>query len=537
LIVRDAMGDQAGLEIGNHMRGPGEAYSSHNEAEQRKAEPGDRRGFPLQLLESAWQSSKPAHGSGSFYLAPLGTVRTTAGERRRNDLSDMAHILIVEDDRVFGELLVMHLEDQGHASYLAHGLEQAQRYLAGNAVDTILLDHQLPDGLGLDLLKALAREPPVPPVIVITGITDNRLVIEAMREGAYDFIRKPLDEVELDATLAHALRSQRLSRQVAAITASEDYRVDLDQIVGASPAILKVCKTIGTIAARQAPVLLTGETGTGKEVVARAIHHHSGRRGLFLPINCSALAENLLESELFGHERGSFTGARTRKEGKFELAEEGTLFLDELGDMPASLQAKLLRVLQEGTFERVGGTQTLHSSVRIVAATHRNLAAMIRAQRFREDLYYRLNVVHVHLPPLRDRSEDLPLLVEHLLKRINARQHTAVQHIAETVWRRLQDYPWPGNIRELENVLTRAAVLARSETLTVDLFALPGEIQGQSTPTGRDAAPRLITLEEVEKEHVDAVLRHVRWHKGRACEILGISRPALERKIEKYRLR
>jgi transcriptional regulator with PAS, ATPase and Fis domain len=304
--------------------------------------------------------------------------------------------------------------------------------------------------------------------------------------------------------------------------------------------LLQICKTIGSVAASNAPVLISGESGTGKEVVARAIHHHSGRTGLFLPINCSALAENLLESELFGHEKGSFTGALARKEGKFELAHEGTLFLDEMGEMPASLQAKLLRVLQEGAFERVGGTQILYSDARIIAATNRDLGRMIKEERFREDLYYRLNVVHIHLPPLRERMEDLPALTEHLLKKVNKKQHTRIRHIADKAWHRLKDYAWPGNIRELENILTRSAVLARSDTITVDLLAIPvnddepgtsfAEAESGSKPA------RLISLDEVEREHVAAILDHVRWHKGNACEILGISRPALERKIAKYAL-
>jgi len=342
----------------------------------------------------------------------------------------------------------------------------------------------------------------------------------------------------LETTLSNALRNHRLSRQVSAITNSEDYKVDLAQIVGNSPDILAICKTIGSVAASSAPVLITGESGTGKEVVARAIHHHSGRTGLFLPINCSALAENLLESELFGHEKGSFTGAIARKEGKFELADDGTLLLDELGDMPASLQAKLLRVLQEGSFERVGGTQTLHSKARIIAATNRDLDTMIKEERFREDLYYRLNVVHIHLPPLRERPEDLSVLTEHLLKKVNARLHTSARNIAEKAWHRLRKYTWPGNIRELENVLTRAAVLARKETITADLLALPSEPETENAIEIAENLPtvRLITLDEVEQGHIRAILEHTRWHKGKACEILGISRPALDRKIVKYEL-
>jgi len=396
----------------------------------------------------------------------------------------------------------------------------------------------LPDGFGMEFLGEITATADHPPVIVITGVTDNALAIESMGRGAYDFIRKPMDERALDTTLANALRHHRLSRQVGAVTAADDSQVDLNQIMGKSPAILEVCKTIGAVAARAAPVLITGESGTGKEVVARVLHHHSGCAGPFLAINCSALAEGLLESELFGHEKGSFTGAIARQEGKFERALDGTLFLDELGDMSAALQAKLLRVLQEGSFERVGGTQTLHANARIIAATHRDLQAMIGAGRFREDLYYRLNVVHLHLPPLRERMEDLPVLTEHLLRKINARQHTALRHITEEAWRRLKDYPWPGNVRELENVLTRAALLARGDALTPELLALPAvsEPPASALAAAGTIVPRLISLEILEREHIAAILVHVRWHKGKACEILGISRPALERKIEKYGL-
>lgn len=452
----------------------------------------------------------------------------------------MANILIIEDDEVFGELLSMHLEDQKHKPHVTQTLKQARSFLDANTPDAILLDHQLPDGFGLDLLGEITAQASAAPVIMITGVSDNALVIEAMQRKAYDFIRKPMDEVELDTTLTNALRSHRLSRQVSAITDGEDYRVDVGQIVGNSPAILRICKTIGSVAASNAPVLITGESGTGKEVVARAIHHHSGCSGLFLPINCSALAENLLETELFGHEKGSFTGAVARKEGKFELADEGTLFLDELGEMPPALQAKLLRVLQEGAFERVGGTQALHSSARIIAATNRDLKAMIQEERFREDLYYRLNVIYIHLPPLRERPEDLPILTEHLLKKVNAKQHTAVQRIAESAWKRLKEYPWPGNIRELENVLTRAVVLARGETLAPELLALPTKTTTKQSGANEESlpfSPRLISLDAVEREHIEAILTCLRWHKGKACEILGISRPALDRKIEKYGLK
>lgn len=451
----------------------------------------------------------------------------------------MAKILIIEDDEVFSELLVMHLEDRNHEPLTSTTLGQARQLLADSVPDAILLDQQLPDGFGIDFLKEIAEHFPHPPVIMITGASDNTLAIQAMGLGAHDFIRKPMDEIELDTTLTNALTSHRLSRQVSAITDDEHYQINIGQIVGKSPAILEICKTIGKIASSNAPILITGESGTGKEVVAWALHHHSGRKGLFLPINCSALAENLLESELFGHEKGSFTGAFSRKDGKFEQTIDGTLFLDELGEMPISLQTKLLRVLQEGSFERVGGTQTLRSNARILAATNRDLKKLVSMSRFREDLFYRLNVLHIHLPPLRERMEDLPLLTEHLLRKINIKQHTTVKHIAENAWNRMQEYSWPGNIRELENILTRAAIVSRTDTITVDLLSLPNQlttVDEETVSSKNNLPPRLVSLDNIEHEHIEAILDYTHWHKGKACEILGISRPALDRKIKKYGL-
>jgi two-component system response regulator AtoC len=452
---------------------------------------------------------------------------------------NMANVLIIEDDQVFSELLVMHLEDKNHQTQTASTLKQARAHLAHTLPDVILLDQQLPDGFGIDILKEITNYKPHPPVIMITGVSDNSLAIEAMGLGAHDFIRKPMDEIELDTTLINALKTHRLSRQVTALTHTDDYQISIGQIVGDSPAILSICKTIGSVAATSAPVLITGESGTGKEVLARALHHHSRRQGLFLPINCSALSENLLESELFGHEKGSFTGADSQKMGKFEQTTDGTLFLDELGEMPGLLQTKLLRVLQEGSYERVGGTQTLFSNARIIAATNRDLKSMISAGLFREDLFYRLNVVHIHIPPLRERMEDLPLLINHLLTKINLKQNTTVKHIAESALRRMKDYLWPGNIREVENILTRAAVMTRTDTITEDLLLLPGEHEETSDDTdslSETGAPRLISLDTLEHEHIQNILEYSRWHKGKACEILGISRPALERKIKKYSL-
>ena len=304
--------------------------------------------------------------------------------------------------------------------------------------------------------------------------------------------------------------------------------------------MLQVSKEIGLSAESNANVLITGETGTGKEVVARLIHLHSKRQGPFLAINCAAIVDTLLESELFGHEKGAFTGAVSRKIGKFELARDGTLFLDEIGELAPPLQAKLLRALQERVIERVGGTQPIHTDCRLIAATNRDLVAQAAEDRFREDLIYRIKVISIHMPPLRERKEDIPLLTQALLSRIAQRLHKPDLQISDGALARLEQHDWPGNVRELENVLTQAAVHARGNVVTPDLVALDApadEPPGRERPAETGGADTVLrSLDQVEAEHIQRVLDHNDGHKGRTCEILGISRPALDRKIRKYEL-
>ncbi|HRH80147.1 MAG TPA: sigma-54 dependent transcriptional regulator [Thiobacillaceae bacterium] len=441
-------------------------------------------------------------------------------------------ILVVEDDPAFSELLSLHLEDQAYRVCLAPTLSRARDILEDQAPDALLLDYRLPDEDGLALLEELHARHAKLPVIILTGVADTDLTIDAIKAGAYDFIRKPVDVAQLDAALHHALDTGQPARSMDMDGADE--QAGVEGIVGGSQAILDICKLIGRVAPTQASVLITGESGTGKEVVARAIHRHSGRRGQFLAVNCSAIVETLLENELFGHEKGSYTGADSRTEGKFEQAREGTLFLDEIGDLPLALQAKLLRVLQEGGFERVGGTQTLHSDVRIVAATNRELGAMLESGAFREDLYYRLAVVSIHIPPLRERPGDLVPLLHHLLARITREQGKAVRGISETAWQAIRAYSWPGNVRELENVLTRAVVLAQDDILSADLLTLADPMPPQAVMQPAAAnVPAILSLDELETRHVRYVLDSTHWHKGKACAILGISRPALDRKLKK----
>ena len=424
----------------------------------------------------------------------------------------------------------MHMEDAHYQPVTALTLRDARDALSEHDFDAILLDQQMPDGYGLDLLREIiAREPDLP-VIMITGMHDTALPIEAIKRGAYDFLRKPIEEAELDHALANALRRHTHHAGVGGQDTIAAERRHFPRIIGKSRAIIEVCKMLGHIAPTDTNVLITGETGTGKEVVAQTLHQHSGRSGHFLAVNCSAIVDTLLESELFGHEKGSFTGADRRKQGKFEIADGGTLFLDEIGEMSPNLQAKLLRVLETRTFERVGGTETLISSVRIIAATNRDLNEEVRQKNFREDLFFRLNVFTLHLPPLRERREDIPLLVENLLAKIQRKIHKSVSRLSEQAWDYLRAYDWPGNIRELDNVLTRAAILARGDIITQELLGLMPARNG-ITPSSEGASLAMISLEELQQRHVRAVLEHTQGHKGRACEILGISRPALERRI------
>lgn len=312
-------------------------------------------------------------------------------------------------------------------------------------------------------------------------------------------------------------------------------------MIGRSDAMLQVSKEIALCAGSGATVLISGESGTGKEVVARLIHAHSGRKGPFVAVNCAAIVDTLLESELFGHEKGAFTGATSRKPGKFELAQDGTLFLDEIGELAPPLQAKLLRALQEQVFERVGGTQQISTNARILSATNRDLLAAAASGRFREDLAYRLKVINISLPPLRERLEDIPLLTQALIEKIAQRIHKPpLQPTVEAI-AALQSHDWPGNVRELENVLTQALVQARNGVLTPDLLPMKSSVAvGQSTSVQPVSAVTMATvfrtLDQVEAEHIQQVLNHTGGHKGKSCDILGISRPALDRKIKKYTL-
>ena len=443
-------------------------------------------------------------------------------------------ILVIDDEKVILESLTMFLTEKGYsvenAATAAEGREKAER-LNPNVV---ILDMRLPDGNGLDLLKELRGRNREMPVIMITAFHDMDSTIKAIKHGATEYITKPIDADELERAVRRAMKvtgamtGGRSLEEVDAV-------YEKGKLVGNSRSMKEIFKQIGALSENRVTVLIEGETGTGKELIARAVHFNSPHKEQpFIAINCSAIVPTLLESELFGHEKGAFTGAVSQKKGKFELAREGTIFLDEVSDIPLEVQAKLLRFLQEKEFERVGGEKTLHSDARVIAATNRGLWHMVQRNLFREDLYYRLSVATIKVPPLRARKEDIGPLVTYLLKKINGELHKNVKKVEEKVLRMLTEYDWPGNIRELENVLTRAVIATQGdivfEEFVAPLLAVPWQAAAHPAASG----PISRSLAAAEKEYIVAVLKETEGHLGKACKILGISRPTLRQRLREY---
>lgn len=418
--------------------------------------------------------------------------------------------------------------------------------------DAVLLDVRLPDQSGLDVFERIHELEPRVPVIIMTAFARTETAIEAMRRGAFEYLLKPVDTPLLRSTVDRALEVSRLSRIPALLEADAESPSVADRIIGRAPQMQEVYKFIGRIAAQDATVLIYGESGTGKELVARAIYHYSRRaKAPFLAMNCAALPETLLESELFGHERGAFTGADQRRIGKFEQVNGGTIFLDEIGDMSPATQAKALRLLQDQQFERVGGNQTIHTDVRIIAATNRNLSDLAITGRFRRDLLYRLNGFTVELPPLRARKEDIPLLTQHFIQQFNRELHKSVSAIIPEAQELLQKHDWPGNIRELRSAIYYAMVQTSGDVITVE--CLPASCLGGNSHTSAGAAaadnPFLIeeyvrdrlqsgqdgvydaVLSQVDRVVLAAVLKHTSGHQAQAARVLGMSRNTLRSKL------
>jgi len=440
-------------------------------------------------------------------------------------------ILIVDDDRSIRRTLEKFLGGEGYEVATAHDAPSA--IASADTADLVLLDLGLPGGSGFDVFTATNGRERKPTIVVVTARDDMQSTVKAIQLGAYEYMVKPIDIDRLRAVVQSALASRESRNELVALAARGALAGD---ILGKSPAIRDVWKQIGAVSTTRAPVLITGESGTGKELVSRAIHNAGGTPDRpFVAVSCQALAPGVLESELFGHVKGAFTGAVGDRPGRFELAGKGTLFLDEIAEIPLELQAKLLRVLQERTFERVGDAKPLPLDARIIAATHRDLAAMVAKGTFREDLYYRLRVVEIRLPPLRERAGDIPVLVEGLLGKIARELGKEIRYVTPTALARLGARDWPGNIRELENTLTRAVVLAKTDVL--DETLLPATDTSAAPAPDRDDGGELPTLREIERRHIVRVLAETEWNKRRACAILDISRPTLDRKIEEYGLR
>ena len=445
----------------------------------------------------------------------------------------MAKILIVDDDVAGGKTLQFHLSSQGYEIALANSVDTGLQTAAEFNPELIILDIRMPGRSGLEGLPDFKAAHPNARVIMITAFHDMESTIQAMQLGAEDYIHKPIDIDELDAAVEKLLHRNGDDNEM--FTPEKDDATP-PMMVGRSRAMKEVFKTIGLVARSSATILISGESGTGKELVARAIHSSSNNPdGPFVALNCAAVVESLLESEMFGHEKGSFTGATSRQAGKFELAGNGTIFLDEIGEMSPAMQAKLLRAIQYKEFTPVGAKQVLKTNARIIAATNVNLPELVSEGKFREDLFYRLQVVNINLPPLRERKEDIEELVQILLNRVNRELGRNVLQISRDLMQCFENYHWPGNVRELENLLMKAVALCPSDTLMVDLMpkdmCLPGKPKESATED------RLLSLDEMEGKHVNDILNSVQWHKGKACEILGISRPRLRRIIEHHHLK
>ena len=442
----------------------------------------------------------------------------------------MSRILIVEDDRIIRFSLSQNLADAGYEVQTAEGLADARKVLETEGFDAVLLDIRLKDGDGLSLLEDLRRDVPQLPVIIVTAFGDSDRTIRAMKAGAFEYVTKPFDLDALLALLARAVKVH-FAAQVPEAT-------DGNTLVGASPAMLNVWKSIGRSAASRVPVLITGESGVGKELVARAIHDNAHPDRPFVAVNLAALPSSLVESELFGHERGAFTGAVARREGRFELAHDGTLFLDEIADLELPLQTKLLRVLEDGGYERVGGSTRMESKARIITATSRSVAPGMPESLLREDLYYRLAVLRIDVPPLRDRLQDIPLLVHAFLRRAGR----PTRALSEGALTRLSTHDWPGNVRQLRHVLENACVMSTAEVLDETAFQL-GDARPQAAAAAVPAIPDTQNLdlrenlERRERELIEAALSRAQGNRTQAARLLGIRRALLYARMLHLRMR
>lgn len=453
----------------------------------------------------------------------------------------LAKILVIDDDKSIAETLQLYLTEEGYEVDVANtGTDGLNRALQ-NSPDVVILDIRLPDIDGFTVLEDLREDNENFKIIMITAHHDMETTIRAMKEGAFDYIHKPINIDELEIAIQRALKTAEMEKKIDGLLMEPSRSFKVGDIIGSGRAMRDIFKMIGVMTQNRTTVLIQGESGTGKELIAKVIHNNTSPTEPYIAVNCSAIVDTLLETELFGHEKGSFTGAINKKLGRFELARHGTVFLDEISEMSLNLQAKLLRVLQELEFERVGGKDRVKVNARIIAATNKDLRRLVEEGKFRDDLFYRLNIVTIDLPPLRERIEDLPVLVEYLLNKINRDLHKKIAGVSDEMMSVFIKYGWPGNVRELENLLVRAAVVAKGHVLGTEDF--PDLAGGAASGSGKRACRgesergednRLLTLDEIEERHIRKTIEIIGKNKGEICETLGISRPTLERKLEKY---
>jgi DNA-binding NtrC family response regulator len=452
-------------------------------------------------------------------------------------------LLLVDDEPEIGWILARALGEMGFEVATAETAQAALAAFESQAPELVLLDLRLPDGDGLDVLRRIRELDEHVPVIMLTGHGTIESAVRAMKGGAFDYLIKPVHLEEVRVVIEKALETRRLVAEVHTLRAAMRARASPEDLVGGSPAMEELRQFIARVAPYDVSILIRGESGTGKELVAHAIHGQSKRRrGPFIPLDCAALPETLVESELFGHERGAFTGATQRRLGRFELAHTGTLFLDEIGNLPLSTQMKLLRVLEDRAITRLGGRGQVPIDVRIVAATHVSFEDALREGRFREDLYHRLNEFTIQVPPLRERTEDIPVLVEHFLARLGAELEKPVPGATPEAVAALRAYAWPGNVRELRNALKRAAVLAEGTILLADL---PAEVRGRAPAPGAGGPARVGTalkdvvrqvVESTERDLILRTLERTRWNRSQAARLLGINHKTLYNKLREYGL-
>jgi two-component system response regulator PilR (NtrC family) len=449
-------------------------------------------------------------------------------------------VLVVDDEHSMREFLEIFFRSEGYDVTTAADLQSALLHVEGNEFDVVVSDIQMPGGSGIELLHAVHEMSPETVVIMMTAFASTETAIAAIRDGAYDYITKPFKVEEMRIVVEKALEKKLLSTENRRLRSELRSRERDRSIIGSSLAMQRIFEVVAQVAGTKANVLVSGESGTGKEMVARAIHGMGERRSLpFIAVNCAAIPENLLESELFGHVRGSFTGAVQNKTGLFESADKGTLFLDEIGDLTPSLQVKLLRVIQDKSIRRVGGNDDRLVDVRIITATNRRLDEEIAAGRFREDLYYRLNVIEIPMPPLRERRDDIPLLVAHFMEKYARELGKPVEGVSEAALNRLAEYPFPGNVRELENVIERATALSHGPTIELELLP-PAVLNPAKAPPSSRISPEGVSLEGLMADYERGLLLEAlgpaRGVKKRAAQLLGISFRSFRYRMEKLGL-